>query len=453
MVFFGYTHCPDVCPDTVGKIVTAVEQAGPGPQAFFVSIDPERDDVAAMHSYFRYLPDWFRGLTGTPAQIRENADRWGVKYAKVEAEPGETGYGMNHTADVFLVDAQGRLRARFPYGTTAATMAQYLGNLLAETPVAAVPPRSAAPASQAPATPAATPSNAPASPAPTASAAPATAAPATADTLLPEVVSSSVWAREPAPVILRATDADGTPLDGSTPVTVQLTTYDGAAVGAPVTATTVLPVGETRPYFVANLDIPDPGAWKLVLQAGSAEGTIPVQALDPGQSTAIGAPAPDIRTPTLNDVNGVVRAVTTEPDPDLRLSTTSTADARAAHTPYVIVIDSARFRVSPACGRALAMIEVLVDRWPNVDFIHLEPFQYQVITDEPVLNGAITNPPLNQWSAAWGLGDATWPATDMPWIFVVDGNGIVRAKATGIIGTADIDVILSELLGAPGRTS
>ena len=99
------------------------------------------------------------------------------------------------------------------------------------------------------------------------------------------------------------------------------------------------------------------------------------------------------------------------------------------------------------------MIKVLVDRWPNVDFIHLEPFVYQVITDEPVLAGAITNPPLNRWAAAWGLGDATWPATDMPWIFVVDGQGIVRAKATGVIGTAYIDVILSELLGAPGPAS
>jgi hypothetical protein len=277
--------------------------------------------------------------------------------------------------------------------------------------------------------------------------------PGTTATLLPEVVSTSVWAREHAPVILRATDTTGAPVDGSSPVTVQLARFDGTLVGAPVRATTVLPVGETRPYFVADLDIPDPGAWKLVVSAGDASGEIPVQALDPGATTPIGGPAPNVDTPTLDDVGGVVRAVTTEPDPDLRLSTTSTADARAAGKPYVLVIDSARFRVSPACGKALSMIEVLVDRWPDVAFVHLEPFQYQVITDEPVLSGPITDPPLNQWAAAWGLGDATWPATDMPWIFVVDGQGIVRAKATGIIGTADIDVILSQYLGAPGRTS
>jgi hypothetical protein len=372
---------------------------------------------------------------------------------------------MAHTADVFLVDAAGRLRARFPFGTTPETMAGFLRTLLAEAPVAAVPPRATAPASAAPVTagpttaptpaptpaPAVSPTTAP--PAPTTAPGAPSAPPAGTAVLLPELVSSSVWAREDAPVILRATDASGVPVDGSLPLSVQLTRFDGTPVGAPVVATAVLPVGEAEPFFVADLDIPDPGAWKLQLSVNGASGSVPVQALDPGGTTRIGAQAPDIDTPTLDDVGGVVRAVTTEPAPDLRLSTTSTADARASGTPYVIVIDSARFRVSPACGRALAMVEVLVDRWPNVDFIHLEPFQYRVITDEPVLDGPITNPPLNQWAAAWGLGDATWPATDMPWIFVVDGQGIVRAKATGIIGTADIDVILSELLGAPGLAS
>src|SRR5262249_13642979 len=151
--------------------------------------------------------------------------------------------------------------------------------------------------------------------------------------------------------ILRATDASGTAVDGTSPVNVQLARFDGTPVGAPVTATAVLPTGETRPFFVADLDIPDPGAWRLLVSADGLEGSGPVQARDPGGTTPIGAPAPDIDTPTLDDVDGVVRAVTTEPLPDLRLSTTSTADARAAGTPYVIVIDSARFRVSPACGR------------------------------------------------------------------------------------------------------
>ena len=124
------------------------------------------------------------------------------------------------------------------------------------------------------------------------------------------------------------------------------------------------------------------------MTAGQATGEATIQALDPGASLPIGGPAPDIDTPTVDDVGGVVRAVTTQPNPDLRLSTTSTADARAMGKPYVIVIDSARFKTTPECGRALTMIRYLLDRWgKDAVFIHLEPFEYQIITEEPVLSG------------------------------------------------------------------
>jgi protein SCO1/2 len=438
LVFFGYTHCPDVCPVTVGIVSQAVAAAGDGPRVVFASIDPERDDVAAMKTYLRYLPAAFIGLSGGVQDTRRNADAWGVKYAKIEqGSPG--GYAMAHTADVFLVDAAGRLRAHFPFGTQAEPIAASLTSLLAETPVSGA--------------------GAVATSTPTSTATPvapsiATAPPSSQGTdvqIYPEVVSTSIWAGGHDPVILKATDSRGNALDGSVPLAVQLATTDGTAVGSPVTATAVRPEGETRSSFVAMLDIPAPGAWKLLLTSGAASGSITgsiaIQALDPGTTAALGGLAPDVRTPTLADVGGVVRAVTTQPDPDLRLSRTSTADARAAGKPYVIVIDSARFKVSPACGRALTMVRYLVDRWPGVAFIHLEPFEYQVITAEPVLSGSLTNPPMNQWSRAFGLGDATWPGTRMPWIFVVDGHGIVRAKYTGIVGTADVDVILSLISG------
>jgi hypothetical protein len=174
---------------------------------------------------------------------------------------------------------------------------------------------------------------------------------------------------------------------------------------------------------------------------------VPVNVLDPGITPAIGGPAPDVRTPTLADVGGLALAVTTQPQPDLRLSQTSTADARAAGKPYVLVIDSARFKVSPACGRALTMVRYLLDRWTDVPFIHLEPFEYSIITSEPVLNGDLANPPLNGQTRAFGIGDKTWSALAMPWVFVVDGDGIVRAKYTGIVGSADVDVIVSLIKG------
>ena len=113
MVFFGYTHCPDVCPATVGNVNQVLVTTGDGPRAVFVSIDPERDDVAAMNQYLRYLPKAYVGLSGTPADVRRNADAWGVKYARIDNGSAK-GYAMAHTADVFLVDAQGMLRAALP---------------------------------------------------------------------------------------------------------------------------------------------------------------------------------------------------------------------------------------------------------------------------------------------------------------------------------------------------
>ena len=391
LAFFGYTHCPDVCPVTVGVVNEVLAAVGEGPRAVFTSIDPERDDPAAMKSYLTYLPKGYVGLSGTPVEVRRNADQWGVKYAKIE-QGSAAGYAMAHTADIFLVDAQGMLRAHFPFGTGAEPMIEAVRALLAETPVSSAASISPVPSAD------------------VATTAPSTAVPATpasaAVQLLPEIVSTSIWAEPGDPVIMRVVDSNGTKLDGSVSLAVQLAQADGTPVGDPVTASALLPEGAKQHFFVAPMDIPSPGAWRLKVTAGQSTGDIMIQALDPGASLPIGGPAPDIDTPTLDDVAGVVRAVTTQPNPDLRLSTTSTADARAMGKPYVIVIDSARFKTTPECGRALTMIRYLLDRWDqDAVFIHLEPFEYQIITEEPVLSGAITDPPLNKYARAYGLGE------------------------------------------------
>jgi protein SCO1/2 len=449
LVFFGYTHCPDVCPATIGTLNQVLADAGDGPRAVFISIDPDRDGPREMASYLKYLPTAYTGLSGSPDEIAANARRWGVKYAKVD-EGSPDGYAMAHTADVFLVDAQGRLRGRYPFGTEPGPITAAVKGLLAETPVTAgpiatgPPVSTGAPATGAPSIPSAptvVPTAAP-------STVPGTSSPAIGD-LRVLLVSSSIWAGPQTPVIVTLSEPDGTPLDGAVPVTARVVGANETAAGPDVPATTILPTGASRASYVATVRIPVPGWWRLDLMTPDGRrGGVSIEALDPGTSAAIGAPAPASDTPTLADVDGQLLAITTQEAPDLRFYQESTADARAAGRPYVLVIDSSRFRVSPACGRALTMTRYLIDRWgADVAFIHLEPFVYQVITSAPVLSGDIANPPLNRWTAAWGLGDAVWPATDMPWIFVVDGQGIVRAKYRSIVGTADIDVMLSVIEG------
>jgi protein SCO1 len=429
LVFFGYTHCPDVCPATTGVINEALSKAGLGPRVVFVSIDPERDTVDAMATYTRYLPRAYIGLTGTLSQVRSTADAWGVQYAKQQNETG--GYAMAHTADVWLVDAQGRIRGTFIFGTTADPIAAALTKLMTETapPSATIEPPASRPA----------PGTSVAVPTPVASGDTA------GQSLAPLVVSSEIWAGGPDPIILNVYDAKGAMLDGTTPVDVTITGANNAVAVQPVRAVPVKPWGEKLVYYVATLTIPSPGGWQLdVATPDGRKGSVAITAQDQGATIPLGAKVPDIHTPTLADVNNVVRAVTTQPQPDLRLSQKSTSDSRAAGRPFVIVIDSARFKVSPLCGKALVMVRYLIDRWQDtVDFIHLEPFTYTIVTDEPVLSGDISNPPINQWASAYGLGPAPWTGLSVPWAFVVDSQGIVRAKYQGIIGSADLDVIIS----------
>jgi protein SCO1/2 len=429
LVFFGYTHCPDICPATTGAVGMAMDGYGPGVSAVFVTIDPERDTTTWLKEYVRFLPTGFVALTGTDGEIRAAAEAWDVRYARVETGVADA-YSMAHTADVYLVDSEGLLRAHFAFGTAAETMTAVLREVVAS-PLAVG--ESAAPSTVTPAAPSV-------SVAPGASSIPV-------ESVAVDVVSTSVWAGPPGPVILDLL-AGGVRVDvPGLAATVQLTRPSGEPVGSPAIATPVQPPGLDTVSYVAELAIPEPGDWRIEVRAtrdgAVLAGTASLRALDPGATAAIGAPAPAAHTPTLDDVGGVVRAVTTDPAPELRLSQRSTTDALAAGQPFVLVIDSNRFRVSPACGRAIIMARYMVDRWRDVGFIHLEPYRYSVVADTPVLDGSLTDPILTDPASAWGIGGDPWGPASMPWVFVVDGDGVVRAKYQGVMGSVDVDVILA----------
>ena len=428
LVFFGYTHCPDVCPATIGQVGLAIDAYGGDARAVLVSVDPERDTPAWLEEFVRYMPPGFTAVTGSEDDVRTTADAWGVRYARVDTGDPDA-YTMSHTADVFLVDAAGMLCARFPFGTEAATMAAVID--------AIDPPRSSAPAA----------------PGQTATAVPPTTPGATrpaTDDLTPALVSSSVWAGADGPVIFTLDDDAGDPT-GRT-VSAQLAGPDGAAVGVPVQAVAVRPPGIATVSYVALLDIPSPGLWSVVVTTvepdGAAHrGTLHVRALDQGGTAAIGSRAPTARTATPAAVGGDLTWLTTDPLPDPRLHATSTSEALASGQPFVLVVDSYSFKVTPQCGQAVVLAKRMLDRWTTVPFIHHEPYRYEVITTEPVIEGSIDDPRLTDVADAWGVGSAPWGVKSMPWAFVIDGEGIVRAKYQGVMGSADVDVMLALLTG------
>jgi protein SCO1/2 len=84
-----------------------------------------------MASYIRYFSDEYVGLTGTPSEIRVAADGYGVTYARIDTGSA-SGYAMAHTAEIYLIDARGRLRAHYPFGVTAADVTRDLRYLATE---------------------------------------------------------------------------------------------------------------------------------------------------------------------------------------------------------------------------------------------------------------------------------------------------------------------------------
>jgi protein SCO1/2 len=112
LVFFGFTHCPDVCPTTLAKLAQVRKVAAiPNLQVLFVTVDPQRDTPTAMGLYVHAFDPDFIGLTGDPQAIQRLTAKFGVAAARVELPGGD--YTMDHSAAVFLLDVHGRIAAIF----------------------------------------------------------------------------------------------------------------------------------------------------------------------------------------------------------------------------------------------------------------------------------------------------------------------------------------------------
>jgi protein SCO1/2 len=115
-VFFGYTHCPDVCPTTLSVLNSVAHKLGDLEEDIrfaFVSVDPERDTPAQLAQFVSYFNGDFIGVTGTAEGIDQLTRQLGVMHLRVETENGASGYLVDHTASVFLFDPDGRYHAVF----------------------------------------------------------------------------------------------------------------------------------------------------------------------------------------------------------------------------------------------------------------------------------------------------------------------------------------------------
>ena len=114
LVFFGYTHCPDVCPTTLFEISEVMRVLGPDAgrlNAIFITIDPERDTPAVLKDYLSSFEHQVLGLSGDPQAIAKVAKEYGVYTRKVPRDDGN--YLMDHSVEVYLMNKDGKFVAPF----------------------------------------------------------------------------------------------------------------------------------------------------------------------------------------------------------------------------------------------------------------------------------------------------------------------------------------------------
>jgi cytochrome oxidase Cu insertion factor (SCO1/SenC/PrrC family) len=123
MVYFGFTHCTDVCPTDLQQIGLLLDALGPQAalvQAVFITLDPQRDDPRRLATYLKAFDARILGLTGDAQAVRQAADAYRMYYRKVPVAGG--GYTVDHAAVTYLMDRQGGYLGFFPPGTSAERM-------------------------------------------------------------------------------------------------------------------------------------------------------------------------------------------------------------------------------------------------------------------------------------------------------------------------------------------
>jgi protein SCO1 len=132
VLFFGFTHCPDICPTTLADLSQAIKQLGPDAQrvqVLFVTVDPERDTREALAKYVTAFDPRFLGLSGNAAATQKVAKEFKIYYER--RKTGDT-YSVDHSAQSYVIDPQGRLRLLVRAERIAADLPDDLRTLLQE---------------------------------------------------------------------------------------------------------------------------------------------------------------------------------------------------------------------------------------------------------------------------------------------------------------------------------
>lgn len=118
LVYFGFTHCPDICPTTLLMMSNALEQLGDEARdvvPIFITLDPERDTPKTVKTYARNFSETMLGLTGTLEQVKQAAHAYKVFFTKVRTEDSAAGYMIDHSGFIYLMGKDGKYLTHFSH--------------------------------------------------------------------------------------------------------------------------------------------------------------------------------------------------------------------------------------------------------------------------------------------------------------------------------------------------
>ena len=240
-------------------------------------------------------------------------------------------------------------------------------------------------------------------------------------------------------------DQQNTPVSSpTTAVTVAVGPAAGGAAGAAETATFVWGIPNQRGYYFAPVSFPSGGNYRAtftITPAGASPTaeSVDLQVGDKAITAAVGSNAPSVKTPTLADVGGDIRKVSTDPSPDPRFYQASEDQVLAAHKPFALLLATPAFCTSGLCGPTLDRVKAMVSAYPTVTFINVEPYKMQFTSTglQPVLdpNGGLQS---NAVSDAFGI-------TAEPWLFTVDRTGVIRGSLEAVMSDQELKTALDAI--------
>jgi hypothetical protein len=246
-------------------------------------------------------------------------------------------------------------------------------------------------------------------------------------------------------IVFSFLDSTGTKPVGSPDrtATIQFRGPGGEAVSSPA-GQFVWAIEGVSGVYVTHADFPVAGSWTALFTTaapGSPEESIPFSFDVKADAHVVvpGEKAPSVDTPTLADAGGDITKISSDEIPVPAFYETSVADALAAHKPFVLAFATPKFCVTKTCGPTLEKVKSVAASHPNITFINVEPYQLEVVAGQlqPVLSDAGQLQPV--------------PATDAyglltePFVFVVGGDGVVKASFELVFATEEIDQALAGL--------